>query len=110
MEFLKIIASGAVGAGVIAGIFMLLGKFSDHKHEDKKERMSEIKQLRADVSELSESYKMLEQKIENLVENDRALMKAVNALLLHNMTGNATGKMAAAQQELTNYIIEHGDQ
>ena len=35
-------------------------------------------------------------------------MKAVNALLLHNMTGNATGKMAKAQEELTTYIIEHG--
>lgn len=108
MELLQSLLSGAVGAGIVAGIFSLLGKKADHAHEDKKEKMSEIKDLQKKVSDLAREVSEINDRIDKLQENDRALMKAVNALLLHNMTGNASGKMAKAQEELTTYIIEHG--
>mgnify|MGYP002514085467 CR=1 FL=1 len=70
--------------------------------------MTESKELQKRVSELAEEVSKINERIDRLHEDDRALMKAVNALLLHNMTGNASGKMAKAQEELTTYIIEHG--
>lgn len=108
MEILKSLLCGAVGAAIVAGIFSLLGKRVDYSHEDKKEKMTDIKELQKKVSELTQEVSEINDRIDKLQENDRALMKAVNALLLHNMTGNATGKMAKAQEELTTYIIEHG--
>ena len=107
MELLQSLLCGAVGAGIVGGIFSLLGKKVDHSHEDKKEKMTDIKDLQK-VSELTQEVSEINDRIDKLQENDRALMKAVNALLLHNMTGNASGKMAKAQEELTTYIIEHG--
>lgn len=108
MEILKSLLCGAVGAAIVGGLFSLLGKKVDYSHEDKKEKMTDIKDLQKKVSELTQEVSEINDRIDKLQENDRALMKAVNALLLHNMTGNATGKMAKAQDELTTYIIEHG--
>lgn len=108
MEILKSLLCGAVGAAIIAGLFSLLGKKVDHSHEDKKEKMAENKELQKRVQELTDAVASINERIDKLHDDDRALMKAVNALLLHNMTGNATGKMAKAQEELTTYIIEHG--
>lgn len=108
MEFLKTLLSGAVGAGIVAGLFSLLGKRVDNRHEERKEKMDETKHLRGDVADLQKSVSELRKQINGLQENDKAVMKAVSALLLHNMTGNATGKMQQAHEELTNYIINHG--
>ena len=108
MELLKSLLCGAVGAGIVGGIFSLLGKRIDHSHEDRKEKMTENKELQKRVADLAEAVSAINDRIDKLHEDDRALMKAVNALLLHNMTGNASGKMAKAQEELTTYIIEHG--
>jgi uncharacterized protein YlxW (UPF0749 family) len=108
MEILKSLLCGAVGAAIVAGLFSLLGKKVDHSHEDKKEKMAENKELQKRVQELADAVASINERIDKLHDDDRALMKAVNALLLHNMTGNATGKMAKAQDELTTYIIEHG--
>ena len=108
MELVQSLLCGAVGAALVAGLFSLLGKQVDHSHEDKKEKMTDIKDLQKKVSELTEEVSQINDRIDRLHEDDRALMKAVNALLLHNMTGNASGKMAKAQEELTTYIIEQG--
>ena len=108
MELVQSLLCGAVGAALVAGLFSLLGKKVDHSHEDRKEKMTESKELQKRVSELAEEVSKKNERIDRLHEDDRALMKAVNALLLHNMTGNASGKMAKAQEELTTYIIEHG--
>ena len=108
MEILKSLLCGAVGAAIVAGLFSLLGKKVDHSHEAKKEKMAENKELQKRVQELTDAVASINERIDKLHDDDRALMKAVNALLLHNMTGNATGKMAKAQEELTTYIIEHG--
>lgn len=108
MEILKSLLCGAVGAAIVAGLFSLLGKKVDHSHEDKKEKMAENKELQKRVQELTDAVASINERIDKLHDDDRELMKAVNALLLHNMTGNATGKMAKAQEELTTYIIEHG--
>lgn len=108
MEILKSLLCGAVGAAIVGGLFSLLGKKVDHSHEDKKEKMAENKELQKRVQELTDAVASINERIDKLHDDDRALMKAVNALLLHNMTGNATGKMAKAQEELTTYIIEHG--
>ena len=108
MEILKSLLCGAVGAAIVAGLFSLLGKKVDHSHEDKKEKMAENKELQKRVQELTDAVASVNERIDKLHDDDRALMNAVNALLLHNMTGNATGKMAKAQEELTTYIIEHG--
>ena len=108
MDILQSLLCGAVGAGIVAGVFSLLGKGMDHSHEDRREKMTDIKDLQKKVSELTEEVSQINDRIDKLQDNDRALMKAVNALLLHNMTGNATGKMQKAQEELTTYIIEHG--
>lgn len=108
MDFVKTLLSGAVGAGIVAGLFTLFGKGMDNAHEDRKQKMDETKKLRGDVAKMQDDITALQKAIDALGANDRALMKAVNALLLHNMTGNATGKMAKAQEELTTYIIEHG--
>ena len=108
MEILKSLLCGAAGAAIVAGLFSLLGKKVDHSHEDKKEKMAENKELQKRVQELTDAVASINERIDKLHDDDRALMKAVNALLLHNMTGNATGKMAKAQEELTTYIIEHG--
>ena len=109
MEFLQSLLCGAVGAGIVAGVFGLLGKKVEYTHEDRKEKVRDIKDLQKNVSELTQEVSEINDRIDRLHEDDRALLKAVNALLLHNMTGNATGKMAQAQEELMQYIInEHG--
>lgn len=108
MEMMQSLLCGAVGAALVAGLFSLLGKKVDYSHEDKKEKMSETKELRKEVTDLTRAVAEINNRIDKLHEDDRALMKAVNALLLHNMTGNESGKMRQAQEELTNYIIEHG--
>ena len=108
MDFLQSLLCGAVGAGIVAGVFSLLGKKVDHSHEDRKEKVTDIKDLQKKVSELTKEVSEINDRINKLHEDDRALMKAVNALLLHTMTGNASGKMQRAQEELTTYIIEHG--
>lgn len=108
LEFVKSLLSGAAGAGIVAGIFMLLGKHTDYAHEDKKQKMTEKHDIQKELKTLSDKVEQTASRIDRMEHNDRALMKAVSALLLHNMTGNATGKMQKAHEELTTYIIEHG--
>ena len=109
MEFLKTLLSGAVGAGIVAGLFALFSKRMDYSHEDKKAKMSEIKDLQKQVADLRDQMNRTNQRLDELGKSDTAILKAVNALLLHSMTGNNTGKMAQAQEELTNYIISKGE-
>ena len=109
MEFLKTLLSGAVGAGIVAGLFALFGKQMDHSYEDKKGKMSEIKELQKQVADLQDQMNRTDRRLEDLEKSDRAVLKAVNALLLHSMSGNNTGKMAQAQEELTNFIISKGE-
>jgi len=109
MDFLKTLLSGAVGAGIVAGLFALFGKRMDQVHEDKKGKMNDIKELQKQVADLQKQMNKTWQRIDEMSNSDRALLKAVNALLLHSMSGNDTGKMAKAQEELTNFIISKGE-
>lgn len=109
MDFLKTLLSGAVGAGIVAGLFTLFGKRMDQTHEEKKDKMNELKDLRGQVADLQKQMSQTRQRLDDMDKSDRALLKAVNALLLHSMSGNATGKMAKAQEELTNFIISKGE-
>lgn len=126
IDLIKYLCGGAVGAAVVAGIFSLAGKKMDHKHEDKvadeksiDERLdaleSDMEALKQDVKNLEGNYKRnaerfgnLETSIDNLsqtvAKNNSALCNALNALLIHNISGNGDSAMKDAQAELMKHI------
>ena len=58
-------------------------------------------------------YARVRERIETLEKRDadrtteaKLLLRAVNALLSHNINGNSTDKMKSAQNEIQEYLIE----
>ena len=110
---------GASGAAIIKLIDNIVQHKMDRaaKKEDNEadEAAADHTQIGNDISGLKErskrDYERLNRHdaaIDNVVSTNQALLKAVNALLLHGMTGNASGKMADAQKELMDHIIDKG--
>lgn len=115
-----IFGGGAAGAAIIKLMETIIVHKLDRaaKKEDKQaaEAAADDEQMAKDIDDLKwrtgRDYDRLnrhDKLLESISESIQALLKAVNAVLLHNMTGNATGKMAEAQKELMDHIIEKGE-
>jgi hypothetical protein len=70
------------------------------------EKRADTKRIAADVQDHGERIRCLEKAAARSETSDQVTFKALNALLSHAITGNATGEMRKVQKELVDSIIE----
>ena len=102
----------ALGSGTIgAGIMKIIDRFIEHglQRKDKKRdgEAVDMKNIASCVSDHAGRIKGLEEDKARKDIIEQAQLKALNALLLHAMTGNATGKMRDAQESLVDAIVDN---
>lgn len=102
----------ALGSGTLgAGIMKIIDRWYEHRlaRKDKKQDCAALNmdQMSCDVQDHKQRIKSLEEDKQRRDLSEQAMLKALNALLLHAMTGNATGKMQTAQENLVDSIIEN---
>lgn len=102
----------ALGSGTIgAGIMKIIDRLLEHKlaRKDKIADCTEETQKRLceTVDDHDARIKALECDKDHRDKFEQSALKALNALLLHAMTGNATGHMKKAQEQLVESIVEN---
>lgn len=102
----------ALGSGTIgAGIMKIIDRFIEHglQRKDKKQDSAiiDMKEIASCVANHGDRIKGLEEDKARKDIIEQAQLKALNALLLHAMTGNATGKMRDAQEALMDSIVDN---
>lgn len=58
------------------------------------------------VKKIEDDQKKFDDKIEKSEQNDKMILKCLNAILLHMETGNSTGELRKQKKELDDYLIE----
>ena len=107
MEALGMVfGGGALGAGLSKLIDRLLAHRLARKDKRADERQADMSRMEKDVLDHGSRIVCLEKAAARGEAADQITFKALNALLSHAITGNATGEMRQAQKELVDSIIE----
>jgi len=108
MEVLGMVfGGGALGAGLSKLLDRLLAHRLARKDKQADAKQADMAQLTSDVAGHGERIDCLEKAAARGETADQITFKALNALLSHAITGNATGEMRKVQKELVDSIIEN---
>lgn len=58
------------------------------------------------VKKIEDDQTKFDEKISKSEQNDKMILKCLNAILLHMETGNSTGELRKQKKELDDYLIE----
>jgi len=108
MEMLGMLfGGGALGAGLSRLTERLLAHKLARKDKLADEKRADMARMAKDVSDHGKRIACLEKAAARGETSDQITFKALNALLSHAITGNATGEMRRVQKELVDSIIEN---
>lgn len=102
------LGSGAFGAGIMKIFDRLIAHRLERKDKKADCEQANIEQIQKDVSDNKGRLQALEDDRERRKRIDQATLKALNALLVHEITGNSTGAMEKEQKDLAKVLIEIG--
>jgi len=102
-----VFGSGALGAGLVKLIDRIVAHRLARKDKAADEKQANLTKMVDDVADHDARILCLEQAAARGEKSDQIVFKALNALLSHSITGNATGEMRKVQKELVDSIIEN---
>ena len=102
-----VFGGGALGAGLSKLIDRLVAHKLARKDKLADEKQADVEKMAADVADHDARILCLEKAAARGETSDQIVFKALNALLSHSITGNATGEMRRVQKELVDSIIEN---
>jgi len=108
VEVLSMVFGGGVlGGGLVKLIDRLLAHRLARKDKAADEKQADMTKMAADVADHDARIHCLEEAAARGEKSDQITFKALNALLSHAITGNATGEMRKVQKELVDSIIDN---
>jgi hypothetical protein len=102
-----VFGGGALGAGLSKLIDRLVAHNLARKDKLADDKLADAEKMAADVADHDARILCLEKAAARSDKSDQIVCKALNALLSHSITGNATGEMRKVQKELVDSIIEN---
>ncbi len=108
VEVLSMVFGGGVlGGGLVKLIDRLVAHRLARKDKAADDRHASLTKMEGQHAEHDTRIRCLEEAAARGEKSDQITFKALNALLSHAITGNATGEMRKVQKELVDSIIEN---
>jgi len=101
------LGGGAVGAGIMKIFDTLIANGLARKAKKQDRQFLNVEEMNADIRKLEKRVDAIEPFCEKSENSDQIILKTLNVLLTHAITGNATGEMRKVQIELVNSIVEN---
>jgi len=98
--------------GTVAVILLLVGVYNTimsaikNAREEKKLKDQPVNTLESTVSDHSEKLKNDHERITALEESNRIIMRALMAVMSHEVNGNSTEKLQKSMDEIQQFLIE----
>lgn len=99
--------SGTLGAGLMKIIDTCVAYRLKKKEHASRKELVDAEQMQLDVRSCMGRLAALEEDCARRDKIEQATLKALNALLAHAITGNATGEMTRAQEKLVAAIVDN---
>ena len=96
-----------LGFGLVLTILNIVERiilFRDKAKQPHLQHETRISALEVEVRDLNDKLTDDSERISDLEEGTKVLMKSISALLSHGIDGNNTDEMKAAKNELNNYL------
>lgn len=99
-------------AGLAAVVLILVGAYNTimtavkNWREEKKRRTGPVSELETKVNDHEERLTESRERLDELEKSDRIILRALMALLSHNINGNSDEKMRASLEEIQQFLIE----
>lgn len=109
MQIQNLTFEGLIGAAAI--ILLLIGIYNTimtaikNAREEKKRRTQPVNTLEDTVKDHTEKLKKDHERLTDLEDGNRVLMRAMMALLSHEINGNSDDKLKASLDEIQQYLI-----
>lgn len=91
---------------VMVGAYNAIMTAYKNWREEKKRKSQPVSNLEAIVADHSEKLKQDHERLTELEEGNRIIMRALMALLSHDINGNSDDKLKASFDEIQKYLIE----
>jgi len=98
--------------GTVAVILILVGAYNTlmtavkTRREEQRRREQPVSDLEQTVNEHEEKLKRDHDRLNSLEESNRIIMRAMMALMSHEINGNSDDKLRASYEEIQKYLIE----
>ena len=98
-----VLATGLILTGVsIFDKFFILKDRAKTPHKENEQRIS---RLETDVREIQRMLRNDNERIDELEQGNKVIIRSMSALLSHGIDGNNTDEMKEARQELNEFLI-----
>lgn len=99
-------------AGLAALVLVLVGAYNTimsaakNWREEKKRKDAPVNTLETKVNEHEDKLKRDHERLTDLEDSNRIILRALMAMLSHEINGNSDDKLCASFEEIQKYLIE----
>ena len=105
ITFEKLVGLMAVALVLIGAYNTIMTAIKNHR-EEKKRKDAPVNTLEGTVKEHEERLKRDHERLNELEDSNRIILRALMAMLSHEINGNSDEKLAASYEEIQKYLIE----
>ena len=105
ITFDQLVGLAAVMLVLIGAYNTVMAAIKNHR-EEKKRKDAPVNTMETAVKEHEERLKRDHERLNELEESNRIIMRALMAMLSHEINGNSDDKLAASFDEIQRFLIE----
>ena len=105
MTFEQLVGLMVVALVLIGAYNTIMSAIKTHR-EEKKRKDAPVNNLEEQVKEHEEKLKKDHERLNELEDSNRVIMRALMALLSHEISGNSDEKLKASLDEIQKFLIE----
>ena len=105
VTFEQLVGLMAVALVLIGAYNTIMSAIKTHR-EEKKRKDAPVNNLEGQVKEHDERLKRDHERLNELEDSNRIIMRALMALMSHEINGNSDDKLKASYDEIQKFLIE----
>lgn len=105
ITFEQLVGLMAAALVLIGAYNTIMGAVKTHR-EEKKRKDAPVNNLEEQVKEHEDKLKRDHERLNELEDSNRIIMRALMALLSHEISGNSDDKLKASLEEIQKHLIE----
>lgn len=105
VTFEQLVGLMAVALVLIGAYNTIMTAIKTHR-EERRRRSAPVNTLETQVKDHEEKLKRDHQRLNDLEESNRIIMRALMAMLSHEINGNSDDKLRSSLDEIQRYLIE----
>ncbi len=105
ITFEQLVGLMAVALVLIGAYNTIMGAVKTHR-EEKKRKDAPVNNLEEQVKEHEDKLKRDHERLNELEDSNRIIMRALMAMLSHEISGNSDDKLKASLEEIQKHLIE----